>query len=354
MQYNEDILKEVLEAYSLTGDLIHILPLDNGLINHTWKITGNHESYIIQKINTTVFRHPESITANIKKIGDYLVSRNPGYLFVRPVPAQNGKEMIQTPDGYFRIFPFVEGSHTIDVVQSPGEAYEAARQFGLFTSNCSGFPVEQLEITLPDFHNLSLRYQQFTDALLNGNPVRIERTRDLIDFSISKKELVDTFESIRVHPGFRLRVTHHDTKISNVLFDEEGKGLCVIDLDTVMPGYFISDIGDMLRTYLSPVNEGEGDLSKIEIREDFFVAIWKGYMSAMASLLSVEEQQYFTYAGKFMIYMQALRFLTDYLNNDIYYKITYEDQNLIRTQNQLTLLQLLSDKESQLQQLITG
>jgi thiamine kinase-like enzyme len=143
-------------------------------------------------------------------------------------------------------------------------------------------------------------------------------------------------------------VTHHDTKISNVLFDDQDNGLCVIDLDTVMPGYFISDVGDMMRTYLSPVNEEEKDLSKIIIRNEYFKAITDGYLSEMSAELTEKEKEHFVYAGKFMIYMQALRFITDHLNNDHYYGAAYEGHNFVRANNQAVLLQKLSEKEDEL------
>jgi thiamine kinase-like enzyme len=152
--------------------------------------------------------------------------------------------------------------------------------------------------------------------------------------------------------AFKIRVTHHDTKISNVLFSEDDKGICVIDLDTVMPGYFISDVGDMFRTYLSPANEEEKDFSKIEIREDYFKAIWDGYMSEMGHELSKEEKAHFIYAGKFMIYMQAIRFLTDHINNDAYYGAAYPDHNFIRAGNQAALLERLMEKEATLNKMI--
>ncbi|MEP6845974.1 MAG: aminoglycoside phosphotransferase family protein, partial [Panacibacter sp.] len=154
------------------------------------------------------------------------------------------------------------------------------------------------------------------------------------------------YENILQNPEFKKRVTHHDTKISNVLFDSDNKGLCVIDLDTVMPGHFISDVGDMMRTYLSPAGEEESDLSAIEVREAYFEAIVNGYLSEMQDELTTTEKDYFIYAGKFMIYMQALRFMADYLNNDIYYGAKYELHNLNRAINQLTLLNRLVEKES--------
>ena len=147
------------------------------------------------------------------------------------------------------------------------------------------------------------------------------------------------------NPAFHLRVTHHDTKIGNVLFDKDDKGLCVIDLDTAMPGYFISDAGDMMRTYLSPVSEEEKEINKIEIRDDFYRAIVQGYSDEMKDELTETENKNFFYAGKFMIYMQAVRFLTDYINDDVYYNITYPEHNFIRARNQLTLLQCLLEKK---------
>jgi Ser/Thr protein kinase RdoA (MazF antagonist) len=150
--------------------------------------------------------------------------------------------------------------------------------------------------------------------------------------------------------GFLQRVTHHDTKISNVLFDKEQRGICVIDLDTLMPGYFISDVGDMMRTYLSVAGEEEKDFSLISVREDYFLAIVDGYSSEMRNDLTEEERKWFVFAGKFMIYMQAIRFLADHLNDDIYYGAKYEGHNFIRANNQLCLLDRLEEKEQQLLQ----
>jgi Ser/Thr protein kinase RdoA (MazF antagonist) len=285
-------------------------------------------------------------------ISVYLQKYYPEYLFVVPVKTIAGDEMVyDEKEGYFRMFPFVRNSHTIDVVQSPTQAYEAARQFGKFTKLLSGFDHTQLKVTIPDFHNLSLRYQQFQQALNYGNAERIHEAADTIRLIKKDVYVADEFEKIKGDPDFKLRVTHHDTKISNILFDDNNSGLCVIDLDTVMPGYFISDLGDMLRTYLSPVSEEEKDYSKIEIREEFFKSIILGYVSEMKDQLSAAEKRYFVYAGKFMIYMQALRFLTDYLNNDVYYGHKYPGHNLVRANNQLTLLRHLSEKETLLNQL---
>jgi thiamine kinase-like enzyme len=274
-------------------------------------------------------------------------------LFAPPLQTKDGEEMKYIKgSGYFRLIPFVENSHTITTVEKPEQAYEAARKFGEFTRLLSGFPVEKLQITLPDFHNLTPRYQQFLDALKTGNQTRINESNELIEFIKANKNIVEIYEEILRNPSFKLRVTHHDTKISNVLFDKENKGLCVIDLDTVMPGYFISDVGDMMRTYLSPANEEEKDFSKIEIREEYFKSIWEGYMSEMKDELNPEERRHFIYSGKFMIYMQAIRFLADHLNNDTYYGAKYEGHNFVRAGNQIVLLKRLIEKEELLKSLI--
>ena len=160
------------------------------------------------------------------------------------------------------------------------------------------------------------------------------------------------YEALKASGNLKLRVTHHDTKINNVLFDDENKGICVIDLDTLMPGYFISDVGDMIRTYISPFGEDEKDLSKLEMREDYFTAIAEGYLSEMFDELNEAELQHFVFAGKFMIYMQALRFLSDYLNNDVYYGSKYEGHNFIRATNQVHLLKLLIEKEEKFQTIV--
>lgn len=344
---------EVLSDYNLSINDVGIEPLNNGLINSTWKVKTPKQDFILQKINHFVFKSPEAIASNIRLIADYLHHHFPEYLFVAPVQTKSKEEMVKTNDNeYFRLAPFIKNSHTISTVEKPQQSFEAANKFGEFTKLLSGFEVAKLQITLPDFHNLTLRYQQFLEALQSGNKSRLEECRNLIEKVEENKIIVDTYENILQNPSFKLRVTHHDTKISNVLFDNNDKGLCVIDLDTVMPGYFISDVGDMMRTYLSPANEEEKDFSKIEVREEYFESIWNGYMSQMKNELNKEEKNHFIYAGKFMIYMQALRFITDHLKNDVYYGAKYEGQNLVRAGNQMTLLDRLIEKEKTLQKII--
>ena len=336
-------MKEILFQFGLADKNFQVLPFGSGLINTTWKITDERgdAKYILQRINNEIFKQPDDIAFNIRHIDYYLRKHFPDYLFVSTVPTVQGDELVKIDGGYYRMFPFITTSHTIDVVQRPQQAYEAAKQFGKFTRLLSGLDTTMVKITLPDFHNLALRYQQFEDALVNGHSGRIRESAKLIAFLKSNNNIVDEFEKNKAN--LKLRCIHHDTKISNVLFDDTGKGLCVIDLDTVMPGYFISDVGDMMRTYLCPVSEEEHDLSKIFIREEFYKAIEEGYLSEMGTELTTFEKNYFHYSGRFMIYMQALRFLTDHINNDRYYGAKYTGHNFSRACNQVTLLQHLME-----------
>jgi Ser/Thr protein kinase RdoA (MazF antagonist) len=348
------MLHRVFDAFGIHEDVSSAVPFGSGLINHTWKVMHNDKAYILQRINHQVFKNPHAIAHNITVTGEYLQTHYPGYPFVLPVKSiVNDDIYFDAEHGYFRLLPFIENSHTVDVVNTIDEAFEAAKAFGGFTKKLCGFDCTQLQITLPDFHNLSLRYSQFEEAALNGNKERIEQAADLIDFLHQHKSIVTVFEQLKTATQFKLRVAHHDTKISNVLFDDSNKGICVIDLDTLMPGYFISDVGDMLRTYVSPVSEEEKDFSKICIREEYFASIIQGYLGEMNNELTELEKQHFVYAGKFMIYMQALRFLTDHLNNDIYYGARYEGHNFIRAKNQIVLLQKLMEKEHKLQEMAT-
>jgi Ser/Thr protein kinase RdoA (MazF antagonist) len=347
------MLQEILASFGLATDECLIQTLDSGLINRTWKITTAHRSYVLQQINGNVFKSPQAISENTLKLGNYLTAHSPGYLFITPVAATSGEYLVKRKAGeFYRLMPFVEGSLTIDTVSTKQQAYEAAKQFGKFSSLLSGFDIKELHYTLPDFHNLALRFEQFEQAYKQAAPDRLAEAAAAIADTITHQHLVETYQTIQIIRSIPLRVIHHDTKISNVLFDKKDKGLCVIDLDTVMPGYFISDLGDMMRTYLSPVNEEEQDLSKIKIREDFFEALIEGYFSEMAKELTEPEKALCLYAGKFMMYMQAIRFLTDFLNSDTYYSTSYPKQNLVRAQNQFTLLHRYLEAEERLGQII--
>ena len=337
-------MKELLALYGMQAEETKIEPFGSGLINSTWLVTHDAQQYILQKINKAVFKNPPGIDENIHAINDYLITHKSHYRFVTPLPSLRGETLVHYEMEHYRLFKFIHSKAYLSV-PDPAIAFEAAKQFGMFTKFLSGFDASVLQETIPHFHDIDLRQNQFLQAIQQGNRERVLRSEQLINSLLQYKNIVEEYDGIRQNSSFRKRVTHHDTKISNVLFDENNKGICIIDLDTVMPGYFISDVGDMMRTYLSPVSEEETNFNLIETRDDYFKAIVEGYLGEMKSELSKEELNAFVYSGKFLIYMQALRFLADYLNNDVYYGARYELHNFNRAQNQLRLLECLVDKE---------
>ena len=339
----------VLKAYGLHDQPIEVITISNGLINHTWKLSNGNNAWILQQINTTVFQQPKLIQENIEQLGNYVQLVCPHYLFTMPIQASKGTTMVQDEHRFYRLFTYIPNSRTITVVETAEQAEEAAFQFGNFTRQFANFDYSKLHTTIQKFHDLSFRYDQFQQALQNGSKNRIAEAEQWVSFLVSFSFIEKTYRSILSDPGYKLRVMHHDTKISNVLFDQKNRGVCVIDLDTVMPGYFFSDLGDMFRTYLSPVNEEERDISLIQVRTDIYKAIVNGYLRGMGDILTEKERQSFFDAGAIMIYMQALRFMTDFLNGDLYYQIQYPSQNFERAKNQITLLQHYLNQQNELQ-----
>lgn len=339
----------VLEVYGLHTKVTAIDTISNGLINHTWKLSGQQDAWVLQRINTEVFQSPVFIQQNIEQLSAYIQTVNPEYLFTIPLATSSGQTMVQYQNDSYRLFKYIPNTRTITVVKTAQQAEEAAFQFGNFTKQFADFDCTKLHLTIKQFHDLSLRYEQFLQSLKSGLDHRIEQTQDLISFLQTNRSIVHLFNEMTHDPEFKMRVTHHDTKISNVLFDQNDQGVCVIDLDTVMPGYFFSDLGDMFRTYLSPVGEDEQELSLIHVRKEIYQAIIKGYTKGIGDILSEKERQSLYHAGAIMIYMQALRFMTDYLNGDVYYQIQYADHNLVRARNQITLLKYYLDQRSELQ-----
>ena len=312
------------------------IPLTQGLINQTFEVHSLQGQFILQNINTQVFKDPYAIDHNIKAMGQYFDSNQPDQLFTHLVPNLVGETLIELEGKHYRAFKKIDGI-ALDVLTTSSQAKAAAHQFGQFTASLIKFPIEDLKITIPEFHDLALRYHQFEQALIHGDAKRIATAKDAILLLQSHRAYVQQWLRFTTHQDAHLRVTHHDTKISNVLFKDDA-AICVIDLDTTMPGYFISDVGDMCRTYLCPVNEACQDLNLIKVLPERWTAIQEGYLKAMGEFLSNFEKDHFAFSGQCIIYMQALRFLTDYLQLDQYYRVERPSQNLDRTLNQIQLL----------------
>jgi Ser/Thr protein kinase RdoA (MazF antagonist) len=318
--------------------------IGSGHINYTFKIEGE-PSFILQRINKNVFKEPEVIAHNIRLAANYLRDRHPHFIFMSNLLTMDGKEMAYDSEGYsWRLYPLIDHSFTVDQLETDEQAFEAARAFGSLCRNLDGCEVKQFKPVIPGFQDLSWRYQQFEDALTKASTERQTEALASIQSAKHFNFLVTRYEDLIRSGALKLRIVHNDTKINNILFDGiTGQTICAIDLDTLMPGYFIYDLGDMVRTFVSPVSEEEKDIAKIVFRKNIYEALTKGYLSKMNEVMSAEEKQAIPFSGLMMTYIMALRFLADYLNGDVYYHTTYTGQNLVRANNQFRLLQILSE-----------
>lgn len=341
-------INRVLAEYTFDPASVTIKQFGTGHINSTFLVSDQKtgDKFILQKININVFKRPDIIAQNVKLVGDYLKIHYPDYLFVAALKTADHKEMAVVEGEYWRLTKYIENSISFDTLSDPEQAFEAAVQFGRLNKLLAAFDASQLQETIPGFHDLGLRFQQFNDALSNASEESRSNASEEIQKALHYKFILDYFNSFKNSSSFPDRAMHHDTKISNMLFDKSTmKGVCVIDLDTLMAGKFISDLGDMMRTYLCAFSENEPDISKISVRVEYFEAIVRGYLQEMGAELSLVEKELILFSGKYLIYMQAIRFLSDYLNGNIYYPISYPEQNLDRTKNQFKLLDDLFAKE---------
>jgi thiamine kinase-like enzyme len=325
---------------------IKIERMNNGLINHSFKIIPERKpTFLLQQINKNVFPHPENVQRNYIYISQYAEFEFTGLRLPYPQEYSNNRTLYKDNNGnYWRAFEFIDNSHSLKVAETPGQAKASAKAFAEFTAAFLQMNLDNLRIVIPDFHNLAFRYQQFEQALEGEQYERMGKAISLIKELKNRERYKHFYELIISSEHFPLRVMHHDAKITNVLFDNSThKVICLVDFDTVMPGYFFSDLGDLIRTLVSPVDEASVEFDKIKIRKSFYDAIMDGYLSVMQKQLTKSEVKHIHHAGLIMIYMQALRFLTDYLNGDVYYKTEYSEQNFDRALNQFTLLRKLEE-----------
>lgn len=334
----------ILPLFGLSAGENSVTRFGSGHIHQTYLVSGP-KRYILQRVNVKVFTQPEIIADNLQKASAFLRARSPEYPFLSCLPSVSGNDMEFDADGYpWRLFPYLENTVTYDEVTSARQAFEGAREFARLTRHLDGIDTSLLRPTIPRFHDLSFRWTQFEDAL-NASAASVRRRAEsCIARCRVARRLLEDYEELVSGGSLRLRIVHNDTKINNVLFDRTtGKTVAVIDLDTLMPGYFIYDLGDMVRTFVCPVSEEEGDLTKIAFRGHIYEALLEGYRSEMDPVLTPSERKAIPFAGKMMTCIMALRFLADYLRGNTYYHITYPEQNLVRAANQLRLLEVLEE-----------
>lgn len=333
--------EEVVRQFGIAGP-VRISPLGSGHIHKTYKVEAIRQ-FVLQRVNKNIFTLPEVIASNNRTAFRFLQQHHPDFLFPQALPDQSGNDLFYDEEGFpWRLYPLIENTCTIDEVSTEQEAYEAAKGFAALSKNLQGVDTQLFKPTLERFHDLAWRYAQFEEALQKATPETIQSAKAEIEQAQSFHSLVTEYAQLINEGVLQLRIMHNDTKVNNILFDAlTRKAVCAIDLDTLMPGYFIYDLGDMVRTFVSPVNEQEKDISKIAFRKNIYHALVQGYLSQMGEILTEQEKRFIPFAGKMMTYIMALRFLADYLRGNTYYHVTYSQQNLVRARNQLQLLSLI-------------
>lgn len=321
--------------------------LGNGLIHQTFKAkeSSGTKAIVLQAINTFVFKNPKDIVLNYLQIYEYLQTNKNGISIPAPIPATSNDWIWKDEENNnWRATAFISHSYSPIVADTEKAAYTVAISFASFTHSLATLDIKKLREIIPCFHDLSFRYKQFEDAVSRAPQSLLLKSTHIIAELRQRKKLVEFYERIKNSPDYPTRVMHHDCKISNILFDKEtGKVICPVDLDTVMPGKFFSDLGDMIRSMACTLDENSNDWEKLNIRPSFYKSILEGYLEGIGNIFTAEEKTNIHYAGLILVFMQSLRFLADFLNGDIYYRINYPEQNLNRALNQLLLLERLEE-----------
>ncbi len=363
--YNEEQLRDISTRFHIYGEILHAEACKIGHINETYTATygqgGNQVRYIHQKINGNVFKKPIQVMENVERVtkhirrklvanGEKDVTRK--VLVI--VPSRDGKCYYKDPEGHFwRTFVFIENIRTYESVGSSKQAHEAGKAFGKFVSLLSDMKGPRLHETIPDFHNVRRRFDNFIKALETDHVNRAKNAGKEIRFYQQHESIVKKLEKALSSGDLPERITHNDTKFNNVLLDTQtDEEQCVVDLDTVMPGNILYDFGDMVRTTTSPTMEDELDLTKVKMRLPLFKALAKGYLGATSDILTKKEKKLIAFSGKMMTFTIGLRFLTDYLSGDTYFRVHRPQHNLDRTRTQVKLIQSIERQEEKMQQFV--
>lgn len=348
-----DQLKNVFIKFDNATELVSYQELASGYINDTYLIeTSNKQRFVLQHINQGVFKDIPGLINNKVNISKHIQSK----LLHLPeeerfrkvltfIPTLKGESFYYSKSGgYWNLMVYISNSITYETVNTEEIAFEGGKLIGGFLNLTSDFDTSQLIEVIPRFHDMSFRFSQFEESLEVASKERLENAKKYIDLVWSLKDEMHIIQHLKEAGKIPLRVTHNDTKISNVLFDTNNKGLCVIDTDTIMPGVVHYDFGDAIRTICNSAAEDETDLAKVNFNLDYYKAYLKGFLGEVGSTLSRTELKYLPLAAKTMTFIMALRFLTDFLNGDTYYKIKYPEHNMDRAKNQFKLIESMSKK----------
>lgn len=365
MAYQEKQLQEISKQFQIYGEILHAETFKIGHINETYSATydqgGMRVRYIHQKINKGVFKNPVAVMKNVMRVTTH-VRRRLEALDARDItrrsliviPTRDGHPIYRSQDGEFwRTFVFVEGVQTYEAVQSPEQAFQAGRAFGEFQSMLVDLPGERLNETIPDFHNTRKRFTALQQAIQKDRFNRAKDAQPEIEFALRHEPIVDVILKAMTKGSIPERVTHNDTKFNNVMLDAvTGEAKCVVDLDTVMPGCALYDFGDMVRTTTSPTLEDEPDLSKVKMLMPIFQELAKGYLSTAGAFLTRAEKSLMAFSGKLITFEIGIRFLTDFLSGDTYFRIHRPDHNLDRCRTQFKLVESIEQQEAAMQKFV--
>lgn len=347
------------KLFELPGPMLDAVPYGSGHINRTFlaRFEGpkGAQKRILQEINTNVFREPEGMMDNILRVTRHLeraCGREGGTTRTfRVFSALDGRPFAYDEAGRFwRMISYIEGTRSFDKVESPEMARSAGRAFGKFQAQLIDLPGPRLFDSIPRFHDGGLRFEALASAIANDLEGRLQECRTEITFVLEREAVLRKPLEMRASGELPERITHNDTKINNLLFDEEsGEPVCVVDLDTVMPGLAGYDFGDLVRTATSPSDEDERDLDKVEVQPDLYAALLDGYLESAESFLTPRERETLLLFGKMITLMIGVRYLTDHLSGDRYFRIHREGHNLDRARVQLKIVASLERQESELQ-----
>lgn len=351
----------VIRAFLINGAFVETRPHGNGHINDSYCVSfaenGAPRRYLLQRLNTEIFKRPELLMENVQRVTSHLAAKLAGQQdaerrVLSLVAARDGKTWHREGDGSFwRVFQFIENARAYESIETPAQAFETARAFGNFQRLLADLPAPRLHETIPAFHDTPKRFTDFEAAVLEDARGRVARVAPEIEFAMARKKICSTL----LDASLPERVTHNDTKLNNVMFDASiDEALCVVDLDTVMPGLALYDFGDMVRTATSPTQEDERNLDRVTMRFEMFEALVRGYLSSAGDFLTSAEKKLLPVAGRVIAFEQGIRFLGDYLAGDLYYKVSYEGQNLDRCRTQFRLVESMEKQSEAMQRLVDG
>lgn len=351
MDINTFDVKKMQEVFCLPGSYQMSYQCNEGHINQTYTLVfrqkdGKDVQFVIQKINTNVFRNPEQLMENVVGVTQYLreivqkQGGDPQRETMTVFHTQDGLPYYKDEEGqYWRCYNFITDTYTCQAIENPQTFYNAAKAFGNFQCLLANYPSHTLHETIANFHNTPSRLRDLEDSIAADTAGRKSEAQGEIAFALARREDTARLLNLLDEGNLPLRVTHNDTKLNNVLFDKEsGEGICVVDLDTVMPGLSLYDFGDSIRFGANTAAEDERDLRKVSVSLELFEAYVSGYLSTAGKSLVPEEIRQLAFSGKLLSLECGMRFLTDYLNGDTYFRIAYADHNLVRCRTQFALV----------------